>query len=246
VNARRGCARGSGLSRFTALQGRGCAGSHLAAAQPSTLTAEAASSRPVPGPSTRSRCSALGQERGGLRVTSGVGGRLIIESVHDRWTVKAVTGEALVAGCGHAVPRRRQARRGEKPLGDSPLLRPAMLGLVATPALEDTTVGGLDWHPLARQPRPRPARPTSRADGGAASDRGSAGGERRPATCTCQPDRRGHGPKLQHAKAIPTDRRSPGERPATTRRPGRSPVVRIVAGLGDGDSSQLLIVPRGH
>jgi hypothetical protein len=56
-------------------------------------------------------------------------------------------------------------------------------------------------------------------------------------------------PKLRPAPQGPS-RQTGGDKTTGTQPagavPARSPVVRILAGLGDGDSNQLLTVPRGH
>jgi len=101
---------------------------------------------------------------------------------------------------------------------------------------------------LGWQPRPRPARPTSRADGAAASDGGSATGECRPATCTCQtgsagswsqaPARRGPSRQTGGHKAT-------GPQPACAI-PARSPVIRIVTGLDDRNMTASRVTGGGR
>jgi hypothetical protein len=92
----------------------------------------------------------------------------------------------------------------------------AMLGLAATPALEDTTVGGwlgIPWDGSRGLGQSgQPAEPTA-APPPTVDRQGESLGQRR---AHAKPDRRGHGPKLQHAKGHP-------DRPAVTRRPARNP-----------------------
>ena len=100
--------------------------------------------------------------------------------------------------------------------------------------------------PLGRQPWPGPARPTRRADG-ATPDSGSAGRERWPATFTRQPRPHGHRPTVRRPRPSPTRRRTQGDRHATpTHRRGQVAGSPDRGRAGDGDSNQLLAVPRGH
>src|SRR5829696_5171258 len=114
----------------------------------------------------------------------------------------------------------------------------------------DASAGGdgswwLVWPALGRRAWPGPARPTRRAH--AAPDRGSAGRQRRPAAFASQAPRAwstAEGPALQGPSRHVGGHTATGAQPARTAL-GRSLVVRILAGLGDGDSNQLLAVPRG-
>jgi hypothetical protein len=91
-----------------------------------------------------------------------------------------------------------------------------MLGLVAIPALEDTTVGGwigILWHGSRGPGQPgQQAEPTAALPPTVDRQEESVGQRRAHA----KPDRPGHGPKLQHAKGHP-------DRPAVTRRAARNP-----------------------
>jgi hypothetical protein len=89
----------------------------------------------------------------------------------------------------------------------------AISGLAATPALEETAVGG--WFVVPWDGGRGQGRPTRRADG-ATSDSGSAGRERWPATLHAKPRPHGHRPKVRRPKAKP-------DTPADTRRLVRNP-----------------------
>jgi hypothetical protein len=122
----------------------------------------------------------------------------------------------------------------------------AISGLAATPALEETAVGGwfvVPWDGSRGQGQPgqqgEPTAPPPTLD----RQDGNGGQPRLHA----KPRPHGHRPKVRRPKAKP-------DTPADTRRPARNPHARRgqVAGspdpgrAGDGDSNQLLAVPRGH
>jgi hypothetical protein len=125
----------------------------------------------------------------------------------------------------------------------------AILGLAATPALEETAVGdwfGLPWDggrglgQPGQQAEPTAPPPTVDRQAGSVGQRGSH----------AKPRAHGHGPKVRPPRAIPTRGRPPGDRRATRmRRRGRVAGSRNrIRALGEGEINQLLAVTEvlGH